>query len=98
MFKKWTDLFSTGKEEVVISVEKEPVKKSILELVEMKKEKEAFTQDLTQDVMSGIMKFREETSSLDYLRNEIEQVLYQKDGEIKLMEGFANAMKQQKKS
>lgn len=93
MFKKWMHLFAKEKEEIRIQIEKEPVKKHILDFVEVPTQEDA----LTHALMNGLIKFREDTSSLDYLRTEIEEVLHQKDGEIKLMEGFANAMKQQKK-
>lgn len=86
-------LFSKEKQDVHITIEKEQPKKSILDIVENSSTEE----DLDRDLMSSLLQFRKDTSSLDYLRNEIEQLLHEKDGEIKLMQGFANAIKQQKK-
>lgn len=93
MFKKWIHLFAKEKAFIQIQIEKEPAKKHILDFVGTPTDEEV----LTRDLMNGLLKFREDTSSLDYLRTEIEEVLHQKDGEITLMEGFAHAMKQQKK-
>lgn len=89
MLKKWMTLFSKEKEEIHILIEKEKTKKSVLDMLEEEKKEET----LTSDLMNELMKFRKDTSSLDYLRNEIEQVVNQKNGEVKIMEGFANALK-----
>ena len=92
MLKKWVKLFAKGEETVHIQIEKERKKKRILDVVDASSQEDV----LTQDLLNGLTKFRQDTASLDYLRKEIEDVLHQKDGEVKLMEGFANALKQQK--
>ena len=92
MFKKWMALFSKEKEEIRITVASEMPKKTVLDIMKEEQKEES----LTSDLMNELEKFRNETSSLDYLRNEIEQVVNQKDGEVKLMEGFVHALKQNK--
>lgn len=53
--------------------------------------------DLTVELMEGIARFRKETDSLDYIRNEIEAVMETDGGEQKMMKGFANTLKGGKK-
>lgn len=96
MIKKWLSIFSKEKQELEIKIEKDESKKGIMGLIQEHEEKKTKIQkekELTHHLMESLMQFREETKSLDYIRDEIEQVMSKKSGEAKLMEGFAQSFK-----
>lgn len=98
--KKWLSLFSKEKEVVDITLVVDASKRSILDVVtehERSHIEKLSEEKLNKRLMNGILQFREETKSLDYIRDEIEQVMSKKDGEVKLMESFAHTINQQKK-
>lgn len=68
-----------------------------IEDYDMKKKLKNEDVNLSENLMEGITRFREETGSLDYIRNEIESVMNTDGGEEKMMTGFVNTLKSTQK-
>lgn len=74
---------------------KENIDYSLLNLVEGQSLQKAEVEGkvLTDELMISIMKFRAETESLNYIREEIESIMEDSDGEKIVMRGFAKTLK-----
>lgn len=85
MFEKWFRNKNNKAERIHLKVEKDERLK-ILDLLEEEKEEK-----LSNDLLNGLSKFRDKTHSLDYIREEIEKVMGEKNGEEKIMKGFSKS-------